>query len=215
MKIQCIRFWASLAAAALAAFAAPGAALAQEEAGAAETDEDAAIKDAIAFVEQMTEKATVALTNPEASDTEKLDAFQAVLAESLALDIIGRFMLGEARKTMSEAQMARYEAVFPDYITIQYAEQFADIVGKDLEVLDAKAIGARDVIVRTRFVRSSASPIMVDWRVRMLRDGSQKMIDIIVKGVSIMLVKADEFSSFINQNGVDALIAKLEEEVNG
>jgi ABC-type transporter MlaC component len=46
----------------------------------------------------------------------------------------------------------------------------------------------------------------------MLNSGEQKAIDIIVSGVSIMLVKREEFSAFIAQNGVDALLDRLEQE---
>jgi phospholipid transport system substrate-binding protein len=201
------RFRACLAAAALM-IAAP--AFAEESPPASQTSQ--AVDDAVAFAKAMTDKATQALTDAQASEAEKLEAFQKVLAESLALDVLGKFMLGATRKTMSEAQIARYDAIFPDYITIQYTEQFADIVGKKLEVLDARALGARDVIVRTQFPRLNGAPIMVDWRVRKLKDGSQKMIDIIVAGVSIMLVKREEFSSFIAQHGVDALMDRLEKE---
>lgn len=38
------------------------------------------------------------------------------------------------------------------------------------------------------------------------------MIDIIVSGVSIMLVKREEFAAYIKQNGVDSLLARLEKE---
>lgn len=210
MLINRHSLWAGLAAAALMV-SVPAAAQDSADTEAATSQ----IDDAIAFARAMTDKATAALTNPDASEAKKLDDFQEVLAESLALEVIGRFMLGDTRKSMSEAQIARYDAVFPDYITLQYADQFADIVGKPLDVLEAKALGARDVIVRSQFKRSNGSPIMVDWRVRKLKDGSQKMIDIIVSGVSIMLVKREEFSSFIAQNGVDALLDRLEKEVRG
>ena len=53
---------------------------------------------------------------------------------------------------------------------------------------------------------------MVDWRVRTLKSGDRKAIDIIVQGVSIMLVKREEFSSFIASNSVDALLDRLESE---
>ena len=187
-------------------------AFAEESPPASQTSEAASVDEAIAFAKAMTDKATAVLTDPETSEAAKLEAFERVLAESLALDVLGKFMLGATRKAMSEAQIARYDAIFSDYITIQYAEQFADIVGRKLEVLDARALGARDVIVRTQFPRSNGAPIMVDWRVRTLKDGSQKMIDIIVAGVSIMLVKREEFSSFIAQHGVDALMDRLEKE---
>lgn len=201
------RFRACLAAAALM-IAAP--AFAEESPPASQTSQT--VDDAVAFAKAMTDKATAALTDAQASEAEKLEAFQRVLAESLALDVLGKFMLGATRKTMSEAQIARYDAIFSDYITILYAEQFADIVGRKFEVLDARALGARDVIVRTQFPRANGAPIMVDWRVRKLKDGSRKMIDIIVAGVSIMLVKREEFSAFIAQRGVDALIDRLEKE---
>lgn len=171
---------------------------------------DDRVDHAIAFTQGLMADATAALLQEDASEAEKLEAFQAVLAEGLALETMGRFLLGESRKTITDEQTARYEAIFPDYITRLYAEQFADIVGRPLDVIDSKVITARDVIVRTRLNRTDASPINVDWRIRQLRSGEQKAIDITVSGVSIMVVKREEFSAFVAQNGIDALIAKLE-----
>lgn len=197
--------------AALIAASAATPVLAQDpEQPAAETEESA-IDGAVAFAKALTGDATTALMSDK-SEAEKLADFQAVLADGMALDVIGKFMIGDAKKTMSDEQLARYDAVFPDYLTKLYAEQFKDIVGKPLEVLEAKELGARDVIVRTKFDRAEGAPIMVDWRVRQLRSGERKAIDIIVQGVSIMLVKREEFSSFIATNGVDALLDRLEEE---
>ena len=204
--------------AALIAAASTAPALAQNtdaEKPAAETaayDESVRIDGAVAFAKTMTADATEALTDATVDDMDRLQNFRAVLADGMALDVIGRFMIGETRKSMSEAQLARYEEIFPPYITRQYAEQFEEIVGKPLEVVDAKPVGARDVIVRTQFERVEGAPIMVDWRVRKLRSGEHKAIDIIVSGVSIMLVKREEFSSFIAANGVDALLERLEQE---
>ncbi len=186
-------------------------ALAQDPAPAAEESETAAVDGAIAFAQALTADATTALTSDK-PEAEQLEDFRAVLADGMALDVIGRFMIGEARKTMSEDQLARYNAIFPQYLTKLYAEQFQDIVGKPLEVIEAKPLGARDVIVRTKFDRKDGGPIMVDWRVRELRSGERKAIDIIVSGVSIMLVKREEFSSFIATNGVDPLLDRLEED---
>ncbi|HNR78074.1 MAG TPA: ABC transporter substrate-binding protein, partial [Parvularculaceae bacterium] len=179
-------------------------AIAAEEAG-------ANIDEAVAFAKDLTDKATAALTSDK-SEAEQLADFQGVLGEGLALDVIGKFMIGDIRKSMTPEQLARYDAAFPPYLTRLYADQFADIVGRPLTVMDSKALGAKDVIVRTQFTRSDGPPINVDWRVRKLRTGEQKAIDIIVGGVSIMLVKREEFSAFIAQNSVDALIDRIEKE---
>ncbi len=200
-------FAASIAALAAAPAFAQGAGAAPQTA----EDAGASVDEAVAFAKGLTEKATAALTSAK-SDAEQLKDFQVVLGDGLALDVIGKFMIGDVRKSMSAAQIARYDAAFPPYLTRLYADQFAEIVGRPLEVIDAKALGARDVVVRTQFTRKEGAPINVDWRVRKLRTGEQKAIDIIVGGVSIMLVKREEFSAFIAQNGVDALIARIEKE---
>ncbi len=173
------------------------------------------VESAVAFTKEVTDAATKAFSDENPTYEEKLADFQMVLSEALALDVIGKFMMGETYKALSEEQRARYDAVFPEYITRQYADQFADIVGRPLEVSDAKPFGKKDVIVRTQFTRTDASPVPVDWRVRRLKSGEQKMIDIIVNGVSIMLVKREEFSAFLAQNDVDALLAQLEIEAAG
>jgi ABC-type transporter MlaC component len=207
MFMSRVRIFAALIAASAAA-----PVLAQDPApAAAETAEAGAVDGAIEFAKTLTAGATAALT-AEASEEQRLTDFQQVLADGMALDVIGKFMIGETRKSMSEEQIARYDAIFPDYLTKLYAEQFKDIVGKPLEVVEAKELGARDVIVRTKFDRKDGAPIMVDWRVRTLRTGERKAIDIIVSGVSIMLVKREEFSSFVATNGVDALMERLETE---
>lgn len=201
---------AVIVAASIAALVLSAPAVAEETAPAAE-QAGASLDDAVAFAKSLTDKATAALTSDKA-EAEQLKEFQAVLGEGLALDVIGKFMIGDARKSMSPEQLARYDAAFPPYLTKLYAGQFAEIVGRPLTVIDAKALGARDVIVRTQFTRKEGPPINVDWRIRKLRSGEQKAIDIIVGGVSIMLVKREEFSAFIAQKGVDGLIARIEKE---
>ncbi len=191
-----------LAAAAPVAFA--------QGAPAAATAQSADIDAAVAFAKTLTANATAALTSAKPKP-EQLADFQKVLGEGLALDVIGKFMIGETRKSMTPAQIARYDAAFPPYLTKLYADQFAPIVGRPLEVVDAKALG-RDVIVRTRFNRREGSAINVDWRVRTLNSGERKAVDIIVSGVSIMLVKREEFSAFVARQGVDALLARIEKE---
>jgi len=205
-----VRIFAALIAATSAT--APSAYSASSSEPAAEESPMAHTEGAVEFAKILTSNATAALTNEAATKDEQLADFQSVLADGLALETIGKFMLGETRKTMTEEQTDRYNTVFPNYITKLYAEQFDEIVGRPLEVIDAREINKRDVIVRTQFEREEGSPIMVDWRVRTLRSGARKAIDIIVSGVSIMLVKREEFSSFIEANGVDALIDQLEEE---
>ena len=213
MFMSRVRIFAALLAA--TPLAVPAVAQEPAENPTTQSAEDAAssrVDGAIKFAQTLTGDATAALTDETASEADKLNNFREVLSNGLALETIGRFMLGESRNSLTEEQSTRYQTIFPQYITQLYAEQFDEIVGRPLQVKDAREIGRKDVIVRTQFDRDNDSPILVDWRVRELKSGDRKAIDIIVQGVSIMLVKREEFSSYIAANGVDALLDRLESE---
>ncbi|MEM9169213.1 MAG: ABC transporter substrate-binding protein [Pseudomonadota bacterium] len=220
MLISKIRFLAAL----LALSATSGAAAAQdapdggeaaqapgeaaEGADAPETADDL-VDAAVTFAKTLTDEATAALTSEEGTEEDRLTAFQDILKDGMALDYIARRMIGEARNDMTDAQKTRYKAVFPDYITRQYAEQFADIVGQPLEFSDAKERRGF-VAVRMTVNRRDGRPIPVSWVIRRDRSEALKIYDITVNSVSIMLVKSDEFAAFIQANGIDALLDRLE-----
>ena len=81
-------------------------ALAQEAEPAAES-ETAAVDGAVAFAKELTANATAALTSSK-PEAEQFADFQQVLADGMALDVIGKFMIGDTRKSMSEDQLARF-----------------------------------------------------------------------------------------------------------
>jgi len=198
----------ALALAAFAPAAIPAAFAAEDTPVAAPAATKDPKADAKAFATSLTARATAALTSSKPK-AEQLADFRAVLTDALALDVIGRFIIGSARATMTPEQIARYDAALPPYLTKLYADQFAPIVGNPLEIIDARTVG-RDVIVRSRLKRASGAPVNIDWRVRTLKNGDTRAVDIMVAGVSIMLVKREEFSGFIAQKGVDALLAEIE-----
>lgn len=161
---------------------------------------------AVAFIERLIDEAAGALTNDSADEVQRLEDFQIVLREALALSFLSKFMVGRTvYEGMSDAQRERYETIFPDYITKQYAEQFDGILGQPLEVSDT-ITRRSDIFVRTQFIRSEGGPINVDWRTRAIDDGALKVRDIIVNGASIMTVKRSEFAAVIDREGVDRLI---------
>lgn len=164
---------------------------------------------AISLAQILAKNAALVMNESETTLEEKYAAFHEVLSKDAALDGIGRLVLGSARLQMSDEQLRRYNALFPEYISRHYADQFSDISQEAIDVLEAREISARDVIVRSRIKRDDGSTVAVDWRVRTLRSGEQKMIDIIVSGVSIVIVKREEFAAFIEANGIEALLEIL------
>ena len=102
MRFSKMKLFASLLAATSVA-AAPVIASAAEKDSAELADADASMTPFIDFAKSLTERATESLTAADASGAEQLADFQLVLTDGLALETIGKFMLGDARKTMSRS----------------------------------------------------------------------------------------------------------------
>ena len=171
---------------------------------------------AVDFVQTLVSNAFAIFNDPNLSETDRDTAFQVVLSDGLAIDYLGRIMLGRHRETATPEQTAEYDRIFPPYITQLYAEQIGRITKNELEVVDSVARGERDVFVRTLLQRANDNaPILVVWRARQTSSGDIRIIDIIVKSISIMSVKRDEFSSLIENEGLDSLLAEMREKAEG
>tara|TARA_R110002074_G_scaffold217601_2_gene387998 strand:+ start:1132 stop:1341 length:210 start_codon:yes stop_codon:yes gene_type:complete len=61
-------------------------------------------------------------------------------------------------------------------------------------------------------VRPDGPPIKLDWRVRKT-DNGEKIVDVIIEGLSMAQTHRSEFASVVSQSGVDGLIEKLKDQI--
>jgi phospholipid transport system substrate-binding protein len=136
-------------------------------------------------------------------------ALQVVFFEHVAVDAVGRIVLGRFGRTISGAQADAYFEVFPGYISTLYAGQLAGLNGTEVVIHGNQPVGDTDTIVEVTFILPENPPLGAGFRVRCL-DGQQKLIDAIVQGVSMVVTKRDEFVSFLRSNSLESLIAAME-----
>ena len=83
----------------------------------------------------------------------------------------------------------------------------------DFKPLRAEA-GATDVIVKTEAMRQGQQPVQLDYGMTK-KDGTWKVYDVIVGGVSLVTNYRDEFASQIQAGGIDGLIKTLAAKNSG
>jgi phospholipid transport system substrate-binding protein len=71
-----------------------------------------------------------------------------------------------------------------------------------------------DVTVRTVVMRTTGSPIQIDYSMTKTPDG-WKAYDVIVAGVSLVTNYRDEFNDQVQKGGVDGLIKTLADRNKG
>ncbi len=162
------------------------------------------------FINDMGEDAVSFLADKSLSKKQKAAKFRKLLKTSFDMKTIARFALGRYWKTATPAQQKEYLGLFENMIVNVYSSRFNDYQGEGFEVVSNRADGKRDFLVNSFIVPNSGSKVKVDWRVRE-KNGSYKIIDVIIEGVSMSLTQRSDFSSVIQRGGgkIDVLLDHL------
>ena len=171
--------------------------------------------EAAKFILSLGERAVSALRDKENTTfTEREFAFRKILVEGFHMTTISRFVLGRHWRSATSAQRGAYNDVFVDFIVRVYASRFDSYNGEQFEILEMVASAADgDTVVRTRILRpSGAAPIGVDFRVRVI-EGSYRVVDVTVEGISMLHTHRVEFASVIKRRGMDGFLDELRAQV--
>ncbi|WP_448585708.1 ABC transporter substrate-binding protein [Thermaurantiacus sp.] len=141
--------------------------------------------------------------NRAGSDPKAIDG---VLRERVALERIGRYLLGPTRNTATPAELKAYEAAVPAYILADVRGEIGKLVAQSIVIEGVQVRSAGDALVRSRFRRKAGGTVRVDWRVMRGADGALRMVDVYVNGVSRFVIRRDEFQSVVKSGGMPALL---------
>lgn len=184
---------------------APGRAAAQDNAPltAAQDPDGAKV-----FIQQLSDEAMDVWRDPTLTEAEREKKFRDLLYEGFDVNFLARLSLGRHAREMKREQLREYMKLFPDYIVNKFSKRIGDYTNQQVRILDTAPAGTRDLFVRTELVRPGADPIAADWRVRRKKNGF-RIVDVKVEGISMAITQRDEFSSLIEQSGIDGLLAEL------
>ncbi|MEO1659048.1 MAG: ABC transporter substrate-binding protein [Pseudomonadota bacterium] len=135
-----------------------------------------------------------------------------VLEDNLATDAIGRFLLaGDAANSATEEQRARYDTLFPRFIAAAFAEEIGQLTSRRIDVTGSLERRPGDIIVQSSlFDSSDVKRASIDWRVRVLETGENKLLDVLVERISPLITRRQTFSSIVDEEGVEGLLAFME-----
>lgn len=152
-----------------------------------------------------------------------LDGIDSLVGKYVDMRRIGRFVLGQYARQMTEAQEAEYYPLFERYAKMIYRKTLADYAGGKIVVTGSVDRSERDIIVNSKMANpepgSAFANAVIHWRVYRSRDGEQTVVDAGADNVWLAIEQRSQFTSIIANNGggekgVAALIAELKNRVN-
>ena len=162
-------------------------------------------------IEKLGAEVIAILEDSSKSKDQRVAYFRDLLARDLDIPLIARFVTGKHWKPASPEQRRSYLEVFSAFVVQTYSARLGDANVGAIQVLETRPVGKSDILVRTRVVQSHGAPLRADWRLTN-RDGTFRILDLSVEGISMALTLRQEFSSVLRrEGGVDGLIAILRE----
>ena len=165
------------------------------------------------FLRDFSSEAIGVLADGKLSDKERETAFRRLFTAGFDVDLISRFALGRYWRTATSEQRREYRQLFEDFIIESYSRRLNGYSGETLSVGSVRALGRKGVMVSSQIRRLEGPAINVDWRLHTI-DGTWRIIDIEVEGVSLAVTQRSEFATVISNQGgrVEGLLEKLREK---
>jgi len=166
------------------------------------------------FIQKLGDTAVKILSDKSIPLTERETKIRELLRQNFDLDTIGRFVLSRYWRTASADQKSEYMSLFSEYVLKTYARRLGAYSNEQFKVMSSKPLGSRDAIVLTEITQQAGGqPITAGWRVRDTNN-SDKIIDVMVEGVSMVAAQRSEFESIIQKQGLTGLIEILRAKVS-
>lgn len=168
--------------------------------------------EASAFIDRLGDRVISLLADSKNVTNQQIRRFRKIFSEALDLDLIARQVLGRHWRTATEAQRSRYVPLFSEYVVQLYAVQFSNYSGESFAVVKEQATSPTDRIVKTRIIRDNGKSTFVNFRVRKA-NGRLKVVDVAIRGVSLLVTKRSEFDAIIRRHGLNGLLEQLGQRV--
>ncbi|MCQ8106227.1 ABC transporter substrate-binding protein [Methylomonas sp. SURF-2] len=142
----------------------------------------------------------------------RYDKLDAAVKSSHDLPKIARIVVGKQWEELTPEQQAKLEDVFSELSVSAYAHNFKEYSGESFSFVSEEETGRGGVVVHTNLKIPGEKDVKFDYMMKK-KDDSWQIINIIADGVSDLALKRSDYTSVLNRDGFDQLIAKINEKI--
>jgi phospholipid transport system substrate-binding protein len=143
----------------------------------------------------------------------RYDKLYEPVSNSHDLAKIARIVIGKEWEKLSEEQQKKLTDIFSRLSVSSYAHNFKDYSGESF-IFDSEEQTARGgVVIHSRLKIPDDKPVKFDYMLKE-KGNSWRIINIIANGVSDLALKRSEYTTILQREGFDALIAKISEKID-
>jgi len=155
------------------------------------------------FVQSTVNRASATLSK-NLSKTQKIEELKIIAKETVDIEGIGFYTIGNYRKNMSENELNKYAELFEQYFLKSFSSRLAEYTNPEISVNSKEVLSENYTIVNSVLKGTSDRPeVKIDWRIYTKNPDSPLIRDLIIEGLSLARTQKEEFASIINSNDGD------------
>ena len=165
------------------------------------------------FVQSTVNRASTILSK-NISRSEKINELKVIAKETVDIEGIGFYTLGNYRKDMNEEELSKYAKLFEQYFLKSFSSRLAEYTNPEISVNSKEVLSENYTIVNSVLKGTADRPeVNIDWRIYTKNPNNPYIRDLIIEGLSLARTQKEEFASIINSNNGDfkVLFKTLEE----
>jgi phospholipid transport system substrate-binding protein len=143
----------------------------------------------------------------------RYDKLKGAVTNSHDLPKIARIVVGKEWEKLSTTQQALLVDVFSRLSIASYAHNFKDYSGESFTFDNEEETTRGGLVIHTHLTIPDDKPVKFDYMLKENGD-SWRIINIIANGVSDLALKRSEYTTILQREGFDALIAKINEKID-
>ncbi len=143
----------------------------------------------------------------------RFDKLKSPVNDSHDLGKIARIVVGKEWEKLSESQQQQLVDVFSRLSIASYAHNFKDYDGETFTFDTEEETTRGGVVIHSHLNIPDDKPVKFDYMLKEKGD-SWRIINIIANGVSDLALKRSEYTTILQREGFDALIAKINEKID-
>ena len=155
------------------------------------------------FVQSTVNRASTTLSK-NLTKTQKIEELKIIAKETVDIEGIGFYTIGNYRKDMSENELSKYAELFEQYFLKSFSSRLAEYTNPEISVNSKEVLSENYTIVNSVLKGTSDRPeVKIDWRIYTKNPDSPLIRDLIIEGLSLARTQKEEFASIINSNDGD------------
>ena len=155
------------------------------------------------FVQSTVNRASATLSK-NLTKTQKIEELKIIAKETVDIEGIGFYTIGNYRKDMSENELSKYAELFEQYFLKSFSSRLAEYTNPEISVNSKEVLSENYTIVNSVLKGTSDRPeIKIDWRIYTKNPDNPLIRDLIIEGLSLARTQKEEFASIINSNDGD------------